>query len=177
MLFISRSIKDDFYSRQFLRQYTLELTFSAFAFAHQHAWMPKIIKYKVIWSQMQIFVAADANYDSKIVQSRRSFASGIFAFIYCFHAARPSVFCYDSYGFLNIRQRYTTNSADTSQVCMNRRWRPALHDEEICVILNVRTAFAQRTTAVLLLTPTRKLDCMIAVLLLSLGKHRNIRFF
>ncbi len=36
---------------------------------------------------MQIFVAADANYDSKIVQSRRSFASGIFAFIYCFHAA------------------------------------------------------------------------------------------
>lgn len=87
MLRGSRIVKDGFYSRQFLRQYTLELTFSALTFTDKYARMSKIIKYKVIWSQMQIFISSNTDNACKIVQAWGNFAPSIFSFVHSFRAA------------------------------------------------------------------------------------------
>ena len=50
MICICWIIKDGFYSRQFLWQYTLELTFSALTLFYAYTPVTKVICDKVIWS-------------------------------------------------------------------------------------------------------------------------------
>ena len=70
MPLVSGMLKDLLNCRQLLRQDSLKLLLPAFPFAYKYAGISKVIYNKVIWTQMQIFIASDSNNAGEIIQAR-----------------------------------------------------------------------------------------------------------
>ena len=120
MLLVGGMLKDLLNCWQLLRQDSLKLLLPAFPFAHQHAWISKVIPNQIVRAQMQVFISPYSNYGSKIVQSWGSVAPGIFSFVHSFNAARTRVFCYDADWLVYILQRKVEHSANAREICMRR---------------------------------------------------------